>query len=225
MRIVRKILTAVALVFVVGVVADKLWSYEPIRPQPDQIGDLIKEMEGAEVTEVKPLSITECLDHCLFEELVANEMNRLEVFEPGFWQVHNSVGQFLEFVKIVESNGNPMARARTSTAMSLFQFTVPSVPTAVNRLENYMGRHFLGPLPVWAQELRESPTSLYYVPEIRQAILTLVNIAEQRGSDELLRQFFQGESEVAKEIYFLHHHTDPDTATYRRVEKIFNRFF
>ena len=109
--------------------------------------------------------------------------------------------------------------------MSYFQFTRGSVPTAVNRLENYMRRHWLGALPEWAATLRADPESIFDVSEDRQAILALVNIAEQRGSDAFLSKLIGGEVEAGKQAYFQFHHTNPDDATRGRVEKIFARVF
>ena len=161
----------------------------------------------------------------LIHGIIASEMLRLGVIKPGFKNTEDTIKRFLEFIKLIESNGDPYAKASTSSAMSLFQFTKGSVPTAVNRLENYMARQYLGPVPSWAESLRAEPTSLFSVPEKQQAILALVNIIEQRGSDDLLRAFLSGEREAAKAIYYTHHHTDPDEATVRRTERIFAKVF
>lgn len=189
------------------------------------IAEIIEEKSDVVAAPPAPQRIREDPDLVLLREIVASEMLRLNVIEPGFKNVRARVMRFIEFVKLIESNGDRYAKARTSSAMSLFQFTRDSVPTAVNRLENYMARHYLGPLPAWATALRAEPTSLYDVPELRQAILTIVNIIEQRGSDELLREFLRGERDVAKALYYAHHHTDPDAATFRRAEKIFSKVF
>lgn len=164
-------------------------------------------------------------DIALLEEIVASEMLRLNLFKGGFQSTYEEAVRFIEFVKLIESNGNRYAKASTSTAMSYFQFTIPSVPTALNRFENYMERHYLGALPAWTAALREDPTKLFEVSEIRQAILTLTNIIEQRGSDQLLIRFFGGERKAAKAIYYAHHHTDPDEATLKRTERIFTKVF
>lgn len=164
-------------------------------------------------------------DAALLEEIVASEMLRLELLKGGFENAYKEATRFIEFVKLIESNGNRYAKASTSTAMSFFQFTIPSVPTALNRLENYMARNYLGELPAWTRELREDPTLLFEMSEARQAILTFVNIIEQKGSDKLLVTFFGGEKEAAKAIYYAHHHTGPDAATLKRTEKIFAKVF
>lgn len=164
-------------------------------------------------------------DVALLEEIVASEMLRLNLFKGGFPNTYEEAARFIEFVKLIESNGNRYAKASTSTAMSFFQFTVPSVPTALNRLRNYMARNYLGELPPWTEALREDPTSLFEISETRQAILTLTNIIEQRGSDQLLIRFFGGERKAAKAIYYAHHHTDPDEATLKRTERIFAKVF
>lgn len=166
--------------------------------------------------------VTEGSDLHLLERVIASERCRLGI-ERDFTNVRDEVLRFMLFVKNVESDGDRYAQASTSSAMSFFQFTVPSVPTAVNRLERYMSRRTLGPLPMWAAELRGKPELLFEVSELRQAILAFVNIVEQRGSDQLLNRYLSGERAVAKDIYFVHHHTDPDTATTRRAEAIFSK--
>lgn len=158
----------------------------------------------------------------LLESIVANEMLRLDLAEQRFRRVYWRAETFFRFVKNIESNGDRYAKAATSSAMSFFQFTVPSVPTAVTRLENYMARHYLGALPEWAAALREDPHSLYDVSERRQSILVFANIVEQTGSDANLRKYLEGDSVAAKAIYYAHHHTDPDAATLRRTEQIFS---
>ncbi|MEX0917830.1 MAG: hypothetical protein WDZ93_01605 [Candidatus Paceibacterota bacterium] len=193
--------------------------------QTDMISMLIEEHGDVVAQPIVPVRVPEDADVSLIKEIIANEMLRLEVIEQGFKSTEEVIKRFLEFVKLIESNGDQYARASTSSAMSLFQFTKGSVPTAVNRLGNYMARHHLGPVPEWAVELKESPMQLFEVPEKRQAILTLVNIIEQRGSDTLLRTFLQGEYETAKAIYYAHHHTAPDEATLRRTERIFAQIF
>lgn len=185
--------------------------------------ELTQVQESPEPKKVPP--VVRDKDEILFEEIVAGEMFRLRLFKRGFQEVKGDIIQFLEFVKLTESDGNHLAKAKTSSAMSLFQFTTGSVATAVNRLSNYMTRHHMGPVPAWAIELKERPNLLFETPETQQAILTLVNIIERRGSDELLRRFLVGEMAVATEIYFRHHHTKPDEATARRAKRIFSQVF
>ena len=185
--------------------------------------ELTQVQEIPEPEKVSP--IVRDKDEILLEEIVAGEMLRLRLFKRSFKEVKGDIIQFLEFVKLTESDGNHLAKAKTSSAMSLFQFTTGSVPTAVNRLSNYMMRHHMGTVPGWAIELKERPHLLFETPETRQAILTLINIIERRGSDELLKKFLAGDMRVAKEIYFRHHHTEPDEATTRRAKRIFSKVF
>lgn len=198
--------------------------YPPVERSPNDIASAIA--LGSVVTpraSADDVVIDE--DENLFKDLVSIEMVRLGLLEERFENGATALERFLKFVKLVESDGDRLAQASTSTAMSLFQFTNGSVPTAVNRLRNYMERHRLGEIPAWASMLRENPKLLFHVPERRQAILAFVNIAEQRGSDELLRSFLGGKRETAKALYYTHHHTDPDTATLRRAERIFAKVF
>ncbi len=224
----RYVVNTVVVFGLVAFVAGVAICFAPIPPMAtslsDEVGDLIRDLDGQSVP-FEPALAEPNADEELLADIVATEMIRLDVFDLGFAKTREVTDRFLEFVKITESNGDRWAKAKTSTAMSLFQFTVPSVPTAVNRLRNYTRRHHLGAVPEWAAELAEAPKAIFHLSETRQAILTLVNIAEQKGSDPLLRQFFQGDTAAAKQIYFAHHHTDPDLATHRRVEKIFAKIF
>ncbi|MCB9819165.1 hypothetical protein H6789_00445 [Candidatus Nomurabacteria bacterium] len=223
----RKLMRVTAVCLAVCIVGLFFKSEQPIVDnQEDEIALLIGEHDDLMVlppVELEPLEKDPDLE--LLKDIVANEMLRLKVFKGGYENKYQETIKFIEFVKLIESSGNRYAKAETSTAMSFFQFTIPSVSTAVNRLGNYMARHCLGELPVWAQELRDEPTQLFEVTELRQAILTLVNIVEQRGSDELLVQFLGGERSAAKAIYYAHHHTDPDEATLKRTEQIFAKIF
>ncbi len=223
--------TFLSIVF--ALVVSALLSYGTIlelpeyRPEFDPIRELIDSNSGLVVEESSPVREEKTPDQQLFDDIIATEQLRLGVVGSGrsFHVVREEIGRFLEFVKLVESNGDRLAKAKTSSAMSYFQFTRGSVPTAVNRLENYMRRHWLGALPEWAATLRADPESIFDVSEDRQAILALVNIAEQRGSDAFLSKLIGGEVEAGKQAYFQFHHTNPDDATRGRVEKIFARVF
>lgn len=219
-------LICVTAVCMAVVIAGLLWGKQPVHQSVDSVALLIKEHELVVVNTQKPLRpIVTDADELLLEEIVASEMLRLGAFKFQFQKMRNEIFRFIEFVKLVESNGEQYAQSQISSAMSLFQFTIPSVPTAVNRLENYMRRNYLGPVPEWAEMLRDDPKRLFDVSETRQSILTLVNIVEQRGSDELLTRYLSGERESAKALYYTFHHTDPDRATRTRVQKIFARTF
>ncbi len=224
----RKLVRVTVVCLAVCIVGLFFKSEQPIvnDSDEDEIALLISEPGDVMVLPPKePERLEKDPDLELLKDIVANEMFRLKVFKGGFENKYQETIRFIEFVKLIESSGDQYAKAETSTAMSFFQFTVPSVPTAVNRLENYMARHYLGELPNWAQELRDEPALLFEVSELRQAILTFVNIIEQRGSDELLLRFLAGERSAAKAIYYAHHHTDPDEATLKRTERIFAKIF
>ena len=48
----------------------------------------------------------------------------------------------------------------------------------------------------------------------------LANMFAQRGSDKLLSKVAYGDLDAMKEAYYKFHHTDPDKATIKRVEKL-----
>lgn len=228
MRIVR-LVAALAAAFMFGWLLKTCYPELPelgMRPTEarDEIAHLLATLP--ELPEESPSQAEkEYPDAAFFLAIVANEMDRLGIHEADYRTSVMEVLRFIRYVKRVESDGDRYADAPTSTAMSFFQFTVPSVKTAVNRLKNYMTRHGFGGLPPWAVALRGDPHSLYDLSEPRQAILMFVNIVEQKGSDELLRRFLAGEREAAKALYYAHHHTDPDEPTSRRAERIFSIVF
>lgn len=195
----------------------------------DPLGDLIEkrleETEGVTYVSV-PKKQQFSDDERLFRKIVFTEPFRLDETTIEFRAFKARVDRFLEFVKLVESDGDRNAWNDTSDAMSYFQFKPDPVVTAVNRLENYMEREGFEVLfPKWATELRRNPQAIFDATELQQKILAFVNILEQPGSDKLLRQLLAGNEEVVKTMYYTHHHTAPDKATRERVRQIFARVF
>lgn len=133
------------------------------------------------------------------------------------------VRQFVFMVKEAESAGDRYATS-TANAMSFYQFKPDSVITAVNRFENWSRRHELI-FPSWADDLRDSPESIYELPESLQALLMMVNIIQQEGSDANLIELIAGETEAAKELYYVNHHTNPDDRTIDLIERVFQEHF
>lgn len=130
-----------------------------------------------------------------------------------------------DFIIEVESGGDHLAYNAGSGAMSLTQFKPASVTTGINRQQNYLTRHRIGPLPVWGRVVREDPKRFFELSKMQQRLVTLANIFECPGSDDLLRRYLLGEDDAAKTLYNECHHTNPDDATNRRVDRLFLRLF
>ena len=104
-----------------------------------------------------------------------------------------------------------MAAAKTTSAKGVYQFTDDSVDTAKNRMYN-MG--------FFKEEIREIPRNPQEWTDARADSVFLANMFAQRGSDKVLHKVGLGDLNAWKEAYYKFHHTDPDDATIRRVEKL-----
>ena len=135
----------------------------------------------------------------------------------------DNVRRFVFMIKQAESAGDRYAKS-TANAMSFYQFKPDSVITAVNRFENWTKRHELV-FPSWADSLRQNPVSIYDLQESLQAMLMMINIIQQSGSDAELIELIRGEAEAAKELYYVYHHTAPDYKTIRLIERVFDLHF
>jgi hypothetical protein len=124
--------------------------------------------------------------------------------------LHNIYG-FSQQVRQVESDNNPKAAAKTTSAKGVYQFTDASVQTGKNRMYN------MGFEKEYIREIDNNPHN--WNDEHADSIF-LANIFAQRGSDKLLKKIGYGEIEPRKEAYYKFHHTDPDTATKNRVNNI-----
>lgn len=118
---------------------------------------------------------------------------------------------FSRQVRIIESDDNPKAAAKTTSAKGVYQFTDASVQTGKNRMYN------MGFEKEYIREIDNNPHN--WTDEHADSIF-LANMFAQRGSDKLLRKIGYGELQARKDAYYKFHHTDPDDATIKRVDKI-----
>ena len=114
-------------------------------------------------------------------------------------------------IREIESDNNPEAAAKTTSAKGVYQFTADSVQTAKNRMFN-MG--------FFKEDIREIPMNPHKWTDEQADCIFLANMFAQRGSDKLLSKVAYGDLEAMKEAYYKFHHTDPDKATIKRVNKI-----
>lgn len=151
---------------------------------------------------------------------------RMELGRLGFHQDTNldNIRRFVGMVKGAESAGDRYA-VSSSNAMSFFQFKEDSVKTVINRLKNWHRRHEFGAIPAWANVLERNPSSIYELQESLQAMLMMINIIEQKGSDEFLKRLIRGETTAAKPLYYKFHHTAPDQPTIALIDRLFERYF
>lgn len=130
-----------------------------------------------------------------------------------------------DMTRHIESDNKRAATNAYSGAMSYYQFLPNSVVTAVNRLEIMMKEHGMGRVPAWASRVHKNPQEIYSLSNAQQRLLMLVNIMEQKSSDDYLQQLGSGNNYIAKELYYRYHHTAPDPATKSRTNQLFPDYF
>tara|TARA_R100000781_G_scaffold886_2_gene1486 strand:+ start:328 stop:846 length:519 start_codon:yes stop_codon:yes gene_type:complete len=138
--------------------------------------------------------------------------------------------EFLNLVRQIESGGkyrpllgrtdlpygNPKARAKTTTAAGVYQFTEASVETAKNRAKNLgFDKGFINLISNDPRQWTNKEAD----------VMVLANFFAQskikKGFvDELLAKVFQGDRKAMQDAYYMLHHTDPDEATKSRVKDI-----
>ena len=136
--------------------------------------------------------------------------------------------EYLNMIRQIESDNNPMAEAKTSTASGVYQFTEGSVKTAKNRAIN------LGADEAFIELISNDPRQW---TDREADILMLTNMLAQSKKkkgyvDDLLVDAFGskvpeflgegrvGDRDAKLDAYYQLHHTDPDDATINRAESI-----
>ena len=124
--------------------------------------------------------------------------------------------ELLNLIREIESDNNPLARNKTTTASGVYQFTKDSVITAKNRAKNLgFDKGFVNLIP-------NDPTQ--WTDKESDIMITANLFAQETDKpgfvDELLEQALQGNRQAMQEVYYMLHHTAPDEATKKRVNKI-----
>ena len=83
------------------------------------------------------------------------------------------------FIRVIESDDNPEAAAKTTSAKGVYQFTDDSVETAKNRMYN-MG--------FFLEDIRDISTNPHNWTDEHADCIFLANMFAQRGSDKLLHK-------------------------------------
>lgn len=156
------------------------------------------------------------------ETLILNHANRLEV---NAFELKEQLYALADMTEHIESDNKRHATNPYSGAMSYYQFLPSSVDTAVVRLESLMRQYDMGPAPAWAKRVQSHPEELYALSRPQQRLLMLANIMNQKSANERLVILAQGNDEMAKEIYYIYHHTSPDQATKTRTERLHPIYF
>jgi len=142
--------------------------------------------------------------------------------------------KFVDVVHNIESSRGKNLNNKSSAAGD-FQFKTlvdPDDPTStkgsafmtgLQRVENFYNAYDQT-VPYWVQEARQhnDPNKLSYK---EQEELFLVNLQQQKGTDDLLNKMLEGDIDASKELYGRFHHTKPEVLGNPRVQDIFDRAY
>lgn len=128
-------------------------------------------------------------------------------------KAYNNALDFADIVGLVESNGDPRARNKESTASGTYQFVQGSVEPAIKRLEKYIG------MKPWMKSAVVHKDASRLTPS-QQTLLFLGDILEKEGSDEYLKSILDsGDLKAMEGAYMKLHHTAPDMETIKNWNK------
>lgn len=119
---------------------------------------------------------------------------------------------FAKQVGMIENEGKTRGSNKDSTAKGLYQFVDGSVAPAINRLKKYIG------MQPWMKKAVEHKDANKLTRE-QQTLLLLGDLLEKEGSDKYMRGVLSGDVESMRQAYLKLHHTNPDKATIKRVDR------
>tara|TARA_R100001594_G_scaffold3754_7_gene13861 strand:- start:4908 stop:5447 length:540 start_codon:yes stop_codon:yes gene_type:complete len=152
---------------------------------------------------------------------LTSQMDRLGIPQDQRESFINNMYDFSRQVRNIESDNDPMRvpGIEGNTAKGVYQFTDDSVVTGKNRMETlgYAER------PGWNPYTDEYISSISDNPQEwtdeHADDMFLANIFAQTGSDRYITDIGRGNIDARKDAYYQFHHTRPDDATIRRVDK------
>ena len=147
---------------------------------------------------------------------LSKQMDRLDIPEEEREQFVSNLFDWSRQVRQVESDDNPLAAAGTTSAKGVYQFTDPSVDTALNRMI-YANKQGRGYERDFVDEISQNPQE--WTDEQADAMF-LANMMAQTGSDEYLKKIGAGDEQARQDAYYKFHHTAPDEATIKRVMRM-----
>ena len=155
----------------------------------------------------------------------------------------DSMPEFMKLVRQVESGGkyrpklektdfpfgNPNAKASTSTAAGVYQFTEKSVKTAKNRAKNIgIDPGFINLISNDPRQWTDQEADIMFLGNMFASEVLDKTYGGLRGRpglvDSLLAEAFKPNNpsfDAMEDLYYTTHHTAPDEATKARVKQIF----
>ena len=131
--------------------------------------------------------------------------------------------------------GNPEAKADSTTAAGVYQFTKDAINTAKNRAKNIgFDKGFINLIPNDATQWTDDEADIMFMANMFSSIVDPNNPLATKGEmysglkgrsgliDSLLAESYKKSPSIdaIKDLYYTIHHTDPDEATKKRVELI-----
>ena len=180
-------------------------------------------MANKDIYKGKNLLLDEIIDSIMLTEKRPEFLNLIRQVESG--------GKYRPEKGIVDFPfGNPEARAKTTTAAGVYQFTEDSVNTAKNRAKNIgFDSGFINLIPndptQWTDD--EADVMLLanmYASVVPKGKTTYMGLEGKEGLiDSLLSNVLGDEIDKPSlyDLYYTVHHTAPDEETKKRAKKIF----
>lgn len=145
--------------------------------------------------------------------LIGNSAKRLGV---KYKTAKENLDKFTRFVGMVENDGKLVGNNPTSTAEGLYQFIEGSIEPAINRLKRHIGYQ------EWMKEVVKTKDVNKLTRE-QQTLMFLADLLEKGGSDRTMKKVMEGDLNAFKEAYKIFHHTNPDVATLKRIDKLIKK--
>jgi hypothetical protein len=122
---------------------------------------------------------------------------------------------FFDLIRRIESDNRKMANPGTTTAKGVYQFTDASVKTAKNRAINLgFDKGVINLIPNNPQQWTDDEADM-----LTAANMFAQNKVKPGFVDELMVDALSGDRQAMQDAYYMLHHTDPDDATKKRVDK------
>ena len=186
-------------------------------------------MANKDIYKGKNLLLDEIIDSIMLTEKRPEFLNLIRQVESG--------GKYRPEKGIVDFPfGNPEARAKTTTAAGVYQFTEDSVNTAKNRAKNIgFDSSFIDLIPSDPTQWTDDEADVMFLANMFASTVDPNNPNAKKGQmysglegkpgliDSLLPLVLNKNPniDVMKDLYYTLHHTNPDQATIDRANKIF----
>lgn len=155
-----------------------------------------------------------------FEKLggfLYNLLSGIGVSEADMPNAIKNMTDFSNQVRHIESDNEPTAAAKSTTAKGVYQFTDASVKTGKQRLKNMFKKLKLqGYNEDNVDNISDNPQDW---DDDEADAMFYGNIFAQKGSNRELKEIAKGNKKARRDAYYQYHHTDADEATIERTEE------